>query len=181
MRRDSLERVLSIYATAWGYAIVLFENRDVIDWGVKRATVRSRERNARSIAKLSIYIERYQPDMIVIEDYKERTSRRAQRIRALYRSIAHLAHTRGIGLRLVSRKDIVAVFDSVGATNRYEIAQAVAHHYSLLAHRLPKKPRLWENERRAMGVFYAAALAITYFASRGELGPAEGSALDGVA
>ncbi len=155
--------VLSIYPTSKGYAFVLFEGEQApYDWGVK--DIRKRGKNEATLEGLKSLIERYRPDYLIIEDCTEKGSRRSSRIRRLYRTITHYAESECIEVSRISRKEIHTCFASVGATRKYDIAQAIALHIPAFAHRLPPLRKIWMSEDPRQSLFDAAALGLTFYA-----------------
>lgn len=155
--------VLAVYAFSRGFAFVLFEAPDSpFDWGIK--DIREKHKNTKTLDEIKKIIERYQPEVLVIEDTSARTSRRTPRIRKLYRMLAHIAEAQCIELHRYSKSDIRTCFDSVGATTKYEIAKAIAVQIPAFAHRLPHYRKAWMNQDPRQSLFDAAALAIAYYA-----------------
>jgi hypothetical protein len=167
MSRDE-RRVLAVYPTAYGYAFAYFDKPvRLVDWALRRLYVPRDQRNADSMAEIAALLDRYQPDVVVLEDWTFPGTRRSVRIRRLYRSIAHAANTRAIDLGRYARSQVQEMYASVGACSRYEIAQATAREFPALAHRLPRRPRKrYESEASVLGLFQAAALALTCYRNR---------------
>ena len=61
------------------------------------------------------------------------------------------------------RKNGPKAVGRMGAKSKDDIAEMVAKRVPELEMRLPPRRRLWESEHFSMGVFEAAALALTYF------------------
>lgn len=166
MNHEPVQSVLAFYPTTKGYAFVLFEREsNPVDWGVRGIRTASKVRNAATVRDIQVLAERIRPDTIVIEDTSEVGSRRSARIRRLHRSIVHVAQSLGIDVRMFGRQDVRNTFASVGAVSRYEVAQAVGRQLPPIGCRLPKKRRAWESERSVMGLFAAAALGLTFYAT----------------
>jgi Holliday junction resolvasome RuvABC endonuclease subunit len=160
--RNKHDRVLAVYPTRTGFGWALFEEpSNPVDWGV--AAVRE-NKNAGCFARIEGIIDQYGPSVIILEQFEGPGSRRALRIQRLCRSIVALAHTRDIAVRVYSRDHVKTSFAKTGATSRYEIATAIAKHIDAIAHMLPAKRKIWMPEDPRMGLFNAAALAVTYFA-----------------
>src|SRR6266478_4453441 len=79
----------------FGFAILEGSNR-LIDWGVKET---KKNKNARTLKLIEDLIDRYQPSVIVLEDYSGKGSRRCHRIRGLINDISKLAARRTIRVR----------------------------------------------------------------------------------
>lgn len=155
--------VLAVYPFSRGFAFVLFEGPESpFDWGVKE--VKGPNKNARTLAEIRHLLDRYRPEVLVIEDTSGKESRRTSRIRKLYRALAHLAQAEYVDLCRFSPANVKACFASVGASTKYEIAKAIATQIPAFAHRLPRLRRVWMSEDPRQSLFDAAALGLTYFA-----------------
>lgn len=158
--------VLALHPTSRGFGWVLFESPLApVDWGMASA---KSGRNAKLLARFERLLNRYQPCVVVLEEYERETSQRRERIRLLCRSMQHLTLTRGIGVKVYRRSAVQACFGTIGAKTRYEIALAVAQHIEVFRKRLPPEPKVWIGEDARHALFDAAALAITYFALNGD-------------
>lgn len=155
--------VLAVYPFSRGFAFVFFEGPDSpFEWGVK--DIREKHKNSRVLEKLKELIDRYRPEVLVIEDTSDDGWHRTARIRKLYRVLAHLAKAEYIDLYRCSRKEVKACFASVGAGTKYEIAKAISTQIPAFAHRLPRLRKAWMNEDPRQSLFDATALGLTYFA-----------------
>jgi hypothetical protein len=155
--------VLSIYPNSRGLAFVLFEGPDSpFDWGVKE--IRRKHKDTKTLAEIKKLVDRYRPEVLVIEDTTGKDSRRTLRIRKLYRMLVHFAAAEYVDLHRCSKTEVRACFAAVGASTKYEIARAIATQIPAFAHRTPRRRKLWMREDPRQGLFDAAALGITYFA-----------------
>jgi hypothetical protein len=94
--------VLSIYPFNRGFAFVLFEGpNSPFDWGVRR--IRRGPKNERTVAELKSIIDRFRPEVLVIEDTSAQPVRRTSRIRRLYRMLVHLAHAEYVEVHQCSK------------------------------------------------------------------------------
>ena len=159
--RDARSFVLAAHPTARGIGWTLFESPlSPVDWAVMRSTD-----NARCLRRLERIIDRYSPEVLVLEAPRERHSGEQNRVERLARAIAQLAANRGIEVCFHSRHVIRAQFANFGAQTRYEIAQAIASHIDAFRHRLPPQRKAWMSIDARLSLFDAAALAITHFAA----------------
>jgi len=108
-------------------------------------------------------IGQYQPSVIVLEDYAGKGSRRCQRIQWLINDISQLAAKQKIR---VSRAKVKQTFGESGASNKCEIAIAIAKRFPELTTRLPRFRKSWMSEDYRMSIFDAVALAVTSFQSK---------------
>ncbi len=160
-----LNFVLALSPTSHGFAFVLFEGPDApFDWGVKE--VRQKRKNAKVLDDVKALIELYHPAVLLLPDVDGGKVRRAARIRRLSRMLGHLALSEQIEVHHFTRADIRACFASVGAVTKYEIAKAIALQIPAFEHRLPRVRKLWMSEDPRQSLFDAAALGLTYYASR---------------
>ena len=117
--------VLSIYPFSRGFAFVFFESPESpFDWGVK--VIKEKHKNTVTLDEIKKLIERYRPEVLVIEDTTTGDTRRTSRIRKLYRMLAQLAGAEYVDLYRVSKGAIKECFASVGAGTKYEIAKTIA-------------------------------------------------------
>src|SRR6266496_6608456 len=153
-------RVLAIDPSTRGFGFAVLEGPNrLIDWGVKETKV---NKNARSLKLIDDLIERYQPNVVVVEDYAGKGSRRCRRIQGLIKDISKLASKRNIKVRSFSRAKVKQAFSESGAVNKQEIAVTIANRFPELAPRLPRFRKPWMSEDYRMSIFDAVALALTY-------------------
>jgi hypothetical protein len=152
--------VLSIYPFWRGVAFVLFEGpNNPFDWGIKE--IKGKRKDSKTLAEIKKIVDRYRPDVLVIEDTD---SRRTSRIRKFYRMLVHFAEVEYVDLHRCSKIEVRACFAAVGASTKYEIARAIATQIPAFTHRVPRRRKLWMSEDPRQSLFDAAALGITYFA-----------------
>ena len=154
--------VLSIYPFSRGFAFVLFEGPESpFDWGVKE--IKEKHKNTKTLEEIKEIIDRYRPEVLVIEDTTGKDSRRTSRIRKLYRMLVHFAEAEYVDLHRCSKIEVKACFASVGASTKYEIAKAIAAQIPAFAHRIPRFRKPWMSEDPRQSLFDAASLGLTYF------------------
>ena len=159
--------VLTLYPNARGFAFALFEGQfSPIDWGISEVAKRG-GRTAACLRRLSILIDRYRPNCLVLRDGLS-SSKPTQ---ALLQAAEELAERKSVrGCRL-SRQDIRRTFARVGSPTRYAIAKVIAGEVPAFAPLLPPPRKIWNGEDRRMGLFDAASLAFAYFAARSSAKP----------
>ncbi len=163
-----------LYPTARGFSFIVFEGPESpYDWGVKKFT--GQHKNQRCIDAIKKLIDQYQPYAVILEDTYDTDIHRASRIKKLYFRIAHLAQSERIEVHRFTRAKVKNTFRRSGASTKYEIAQAVAIHIPAFAHRLPPLRKPWMSEDPRMSLFDAAALGLTFFATRPERGDLPGA------
>lgn len=141
---------------------MLFEGpSSPFDWGVKEIRA---YKNVRTVAEVKRLIDRYRPEVLVIEDTTGKHSRRSARIRKLHRMLTHLSAAEFVDLHRCSRSEVKACFASVGAVTRHEIAKAIATQIQAFVPHIPRRRRQWMSEHPRESLFNAAALGLAYFA-----------------
>src|SRR6266481_1416874 len=89
--------VLAIDPSTRGFGFALLEGPTrLIDWGVKETKT---NKSRRSLKLIDDLIERYQPNVIVVEDYAGKGSRRCRRVGNLIKDILKLAMKRKIRVK----------------------------------------------------------------------------------
>jgi Holliday junction resolvasome RuvABC endonuclease subunit len=160
MSRDYTKdiRVLAIDPSTRGFGFAVLEGPErLVDWGVKET---KKNKNTRTLTLIEDLIDRYQPSVMVVEDYEGKGSRRCDRIGELINYISKLASQRKIKARSVSRLKVKQVFSESGASNKYEIALDIAKRFPELAPRLPRFRKPWMSEDYRMSIFDAVALGL---------------------
>src|SRR5215475_14213326 len=151
-------RVLAVDPSTRGFGFAILEGpHRLIDWGVKETKVDKKRKSLRFIAEL---IDRYQPSMLVVEDYTGKGSRRCRRVRELIKDISRIAVQRKINVRNFSRLKVKQAFSESGPSNKYEIAIAIAKRFPELAPRLPRFRKPWMSEDYRMSIFDAVGLGL---------------------
>lgn len=161
--------VLALYPTSRGFGFALFHGEEsLIDWGIK--DIRWKNKNFLTLHLVKALIDRYAPDVIVIED-SARNPRRHERIRILHNLISAHAKSKKIAVRRFTQG---AMHEHFGVETKYGVAEAVARAMPMLAPRLPPKRKAWMSEDARQSLFDAVALGIVYFASVARTTPGSG-------
>jgi hypothetical protein len=154
------QRVLAIDPGSGGFGFAVLEGAErLVDWGVAGTTCRNdRELLGRAVQ----LIERYRPDVFVVEDCSAPSSRRRQRACRLIRAMAQAAIERKVGVRRFARDDIRKAFkDADTLPTKHRIAVAIVELFPELVLRLPPLRRPWMSEDYRMSIFDAVALTVT--------------------
>jgi hypothetical protein len=158
---------LAVDPTTKGFAFVVLEEGVLIDWGVRHA---GSEKNRGSIRKLNILIADYKPDVLVMEDVHDRSSRRLRRIRLLIGQFAREARRHQVMVRRVTRTAVHLHFRTNSwQVTKHRIALALAERFPELRGRLPRVRKLWMTEDERMSIFDALAMALVATKPNGEL------------
>jgi hypothetical protein len=149
------QRILAVDIRPRSFAFVVFEGPiEILDWGA-----RSFRRGVNTVRvplrpKMAALIDQYVPEAIVL---KYPRTRRANRI---LQSIRLCAKGRNCAVRVVSQKAVPEIFP---ASNKHQIATAIAERFPDLLSILPPKRKAWQSEDYRMSVFDAAAIGIAFF------------------
>ena len=163
--------VAAIHFNSRGFGFVLFEGPLApLDWGVAEA--RGKEKRT-LLARVDALFARYQPNVIVLQDMSERGTHRPHRIRHLNEAIAELAEKYGFPVLFLSRTEVRQCFAYLGAVTKDTIAGGIAKHIPAFERFLPPPRKTWKSEDARMGIFDAAALALTFFHTHDENGYAK--------
>lgn len=162
---NSLKRydlVLAVYPSARGFAFTLFEGPlSAIDWGVRRA--RGQRKNELYLRIVDAMLARHRPDVVVLQDTSSKGTHRSRRVSSLNTAIGELAERHGIPVYAYSRAQVRLAFGHLLFTSKHAIAKEIAEHISVFERYLPPPRKPWMAEDGRMGLFDAAALALTFF------------------
>jgi Holliday junction resolvasome RuvABC endonuclease subunit len=154
--------VVAIYPNSRGLAFVVFEGAtSVLDWGVLGA--RYKHSRGRYLTAIAALLERYQPSILVLQDMSSAGTHRAQRIQNLNEAIMKFAEDRDIPVRSYSRERVREAFALPEPATKAAIAEAIAKYVPAFERHVPPARKPWTSEHARMGLFDAAALALTFF------------------
>jgi Holliday junction resolvasome RuvABC endonuclease subunit len=158
--------VLGLAPSSYGCGFAVMKREGKMDaWGIK--TVKSGNKNARSLSHVANLIARYHPKVVAIEDTRPKASRRSPRIRALMKKIVTLAKKDKIQVTQFSRKQVSLGLLSNERGTKHAVAQYLANRFPKeLALRLPPKRRAWDNDDPRMDIFGAVALAEVFLRAK---------------
>jgi hypothetical protein len=153
--------VLALYPNARGFAYVIFEGpTSPVDWGISEVLHRD-GRLKTCMKRLAALFDRYCPDVLVL---RAAGAAGAASLTAIIDAAEAFARGRGIETHRLSRKEIQHAFAFLSCCSRYAIAVRIAQKLPMLGLLLPAPRKIWNGEDRRMGLFDAAALAVTFFA-----------------
>ena len=154
-------RVLALDLGTRGLGYAVMEGpQQLIDWGVQE--VRTNKATI-TLAKSRHLLDRYQPDVLVLEDYAFVDKRRPDRVRVMATKVKEETMTTGAIVRSFTRSKVKEAFVGTEAVTRHEIAKVLTRWFPELVGRLPPKRKPWMPEHPQMGLNDAVALAMTYF------------------
>ena len=161
--------ILSIYATTRGFAFTLFEGAlSPVDWGTKE--YRGAEKNARCVEAIGKLLNRYHPDALVIENRHDAQWRRTDRIARLYQAMETLAVGGAVSVCRYDRAQLRCCFEKLGARTKQERASLIGNQIPAFTYKIPPPRRLWMSVHPRMGLFEAAALALTHYCTESDPG-----------
>jgi hypothetical protein len=156
--------VLAMYPNSRGVAFVVFEGtQSLVDWGLR--VTRHKHKPYRYLSAIGDLFVLYQPAMLLLENMAAVGARRSERIRNLNAKIAERALSLHMPVCFYSREQVREAFAPFGAITKEAIADAVGKQVPALARLVPPHRKPWTSEHARMGVFDAAALALTFFAT----------------
>ena len=150
-------RILGVAPSPTGIGLAVIEGlNSLVGWDIKRVR---ESLNSGFMVKVEKAIAYYQPQVIVMEDGSERSSRH----RALMRRIVVVAGKRGVTVVVLSRKQVRGVFFSEGLGSKDALAEILAQRFpEELGTRLPRKRRTSMSEDHRTAMFEAVALALAF-------------------
>ena len=153
MKRSRIQLVirtlaLDLHPRSFGYAV--FENADLLDWGLRKWPSRQMKTAGRKIGRL---LDLWQPMRLLIRQGAPRRE---------YEMALAVAQNAKVPLVDVRRAVVRDAFRSSKRLSRFDIAQRISIRYSELHPRLPAKRKLTENEPFQLRMFNAAAVGIAF-------------------
>jgi hypothetical protein len=154
--------VLAMYPNSRGVAFVVFEGtHSLVDWGLR--VTRHKHQQYRYLSSIGDLFVLYQPAVLLLENMAAAGARRSERIRNLNAKIAERALSLRMPVRFYSRDQVREAFAPFAASTKEAIADAIGKQVPGLARLVPPHRKPWTSEHARMGVFDAAALALTFF------------------
>lgn len=158
--------ILAVFVNRIGFGFTAFEDGMPVDWGAKDLRRRA---HANGLVAFRTLLAWYRPCVVVMREYHRDRTHRGERAKALLRSMRAAARRRGTAVHRVSRQSVQECFAGVDAKNKYDVACEIVKRFPEFEDRLPRKRRLWESEEYGMGIFDAAAIALTYLSQQRQL------------
>ena len=163
MNSGSTTRVIAVDPTHRGFGYVVFEGKSqLIDWGTVKV---AGEKNPESLKRFEELAKRYEPDILVVEDYFGEGSRRTTRVKRLIWSLSRKAESRGMRVRRLSPVEMRKVLMGSRRATKEDLAAKIAARFPELVPYLPPHRRIWMSESLKMSVFDAAGLALAMLRS----------------
>jgi hypothetical protein len=154
--------VTAIYLNARGVTFVAFGPFARLDWSIVEAG--GGERKQKILTRINLLFAQSTPDVVVLQDMSHKGgTHRPHRIRHLNEAIAEAAEQYGFPIVFISRAEVRQHFAYLGRVTKDTIAAAIAKHIPAFDRFLPPPRKPWKSEDARMGLFDAAALALTFF------------------
>jgi len=153
-------RLLALDPTSTSFGFVVIEGDELIEWGVSGV---KGDRNKESLRKIGRLIDRYQPDILVMEHYEPKSRRRTIRTKELIEELKELAQRKRIQSRTISQSEIRTTFAQFGAVTKHQIAVEIAKKFPELTPSLPRLRKPWMSEDKRTSIFDATSLALSYY------------------
>lgn len=145
--------VLAIDPGSRGVAFVFFENGTLLDWG-------TRGRGRKEMEVLETMLDRFQVDVLVLENPDAFGCERRARWKQIVRRMAERAAARGVAVETVSRYAVRRAWAARGKTNKQHVAAAIATMFPEMEPYVPRVRRKWDTEDPRAGVFDAFSLLL---------------------
>lgn len=158
-RQENL--ILALYPNPQGFGYAVMENAlTVKDYQV--VTVRPIS-NSKILKRVSEYLEYFKPELVVLEDYQGKQSRKSKRVEKLIDQIVKEAKLKGIQVASYAREQIRYTFRQFDAKDKHEISEAIARNIPTLKGYLRPKRLFYKSEPYTMGIFDAVSLGVTHY------------------
>ncbi len=150
---STLHRILALdlHPRSFGYAV--FENADLLNWGLRKWPSRQLKTAGRKLCRL---VALWQPMQLVVREGA--TQREYTMVEAVARDLK-------IPVLVVPRRAVQDAFRSSKRPSRFGIARAVAERYPELALRLPDVRKLGHGEPFQLRMFTAAATGMVFLSN----------------
>ena len=176
MRKDTSRRVLAVDPFSRGVGFAVLEGQErLIDWGTRTTGSADNARSARAIDKL---IDRFRPDVLVIEDWDSAGSRRCGRVETLLGRIAAEEGKRVL-VRLITRREIRSIGPLPLTGTKRGRASFLAERFPELQPFLPPVRKPWMPEDDRMAIFDALSFAVACIRTTKKVAPLALPAPDG--
>ncbi len=139
---------LDLHPRSFGYAV--FENTDLLDWGLRKWPSGQLKTAGRKICRL---FDLWQPMRLLIREGAPRRE---------YEMAQSVALNAKVPVVDVRRAVVQDAFRSSKRLSRFDIAELISKRYPELQPRLPAKRKLTDNEPFQLRMFNAAAVGMAF-------------------
>ncbi len=119
--------------------------------------------SAKCVASIKEMLDRFRPEVLVLEDTGTRESKRSIRVKRIRKAVAATTRELSIEIASVPYKRVRASFAQLGAVNKQDIAEIIARRMEAFAPRIPRARKAWHAEDPRMALFDAASRGLTYY------------------
>ena len=159
-------RVLAITPYTRGIGFAVLEGKEkLVDWGLKEARA---EKHRQCLCLVEGLIDTYQPDVVVVEEVRDKSCRRCPRVRELVQAIEHVVKEQHIQIRRFPRRTVQELFSTSRTVTKHQMTEIMVKHFPELAPWQPPVRKVWMSEDPRMSMFDAAAFAYSFFHFEGE-------------
>jgi len=152
MKRSSstFDRILTLdlHPRSFGYAV--FENVELLDWGLRKWPSRQLKTAGRKLCRL---LELWQPMRLIVREGAPRRE---------HAMVEALARDAKVPILCVARAVVQDAFRSSKRASRFDVARVVAERYPELGLRLPPVRKLGHAEPFQLRMFNAAATGMAF-------------------
>jgi hypothetical protein len=145
---DDRVLALDLHPRSFGYAV--FENADLLDWGLRKWPSRQMKTAGKKLCRL---FDLWQPKRLLIREGAPRRE---------YGMIEVFAQNAKVPIRDVARAIVQDAFRSSRRPSRFDVARLVAERYPELGLRLPAARKLGHAEPFQLRMFNAAAVGMAF-------------------
>jgi transcriptional regulator with XRE-family HTH domain len=147
---STLDRILALdlHPRSFGYAV--FENADLLDWGLRKWPSRQLKTADRKLCRL---IALWRPMRLIVREGAPRRE---------YVMVEALARDAKVPVLDVTRAIVQDAFRSSKRASRFDVARAVAERYPKLGQRLPAARQTGHAEPFRLRMFNAAAIGMAF-------------------
>lgn len=161
---SSVNRIISLDVRSKTLAYAILDGPlHLIDFGVSRST-----QHGFQTSRVEKLVKRFQSDVIVLRKVPAGSKRDNPAVQAAIKSIRAKARRLSIPVMSIEKRLIDQTFRGHCKPTKYQIALLLSACYPALRWYTPQKRKIWMPEDRRMQYFDAAALGLTYFASKGD-------------
>ncbi|MEM7083060.1 MAG: hypothetical protein AAF465_10025 [Pseudomonadota bacterium] len=156
-------RILAVRPTEKGFSFAVFEGPDSpLDWGCLQKTEKENSLDS-LVMKLHALCDYYSPTVLVSERIPD-DAHRSELSKELSKEIPLFAKEQSLESKQFDRHEVKGVFSVFGAVTQQNIAELIADWLpGYFVHYLPKKTKSWETTHPRIYLFYAIALALSYY------------------
>lgn len=163
--------ILSVYPSSKGCGYVLFEGAlSPFDWGITKRPVPGNRAPLKFFRHL---ILKYEPFLLVLEDWNDRANQRSRRIIALYEALIELAEEMQMKVATIPMSTAQRFITGGKAMTKREVALQIAKVVPAFSYQIPAVRRPWDAEIRTQALYDAATIGMGYLwqASGNDGGP----------